>query len=218
MRPTLLRPALGIALAASTVLALSASAAPTTLVLTDAAGDANAAHDQGTDTFGTGMAGPGSQAGKDLVSVTFTPTGTTTTTVKAKKKTTTFTCTGYTALIELSGPPTTNTVYRVLGTTAKNTSLFWLQYDNNPVGGTTSRLRYSDGTAAFTDLATPAKVDGNKILLTVTEKEIKAAGESLAALKVLAPGGDVRSSTGAATVPSWDVIPEDDTKTFSPCA
>lgn len=218
MRPTLIRPALGLALAATAVLALSASAAPKALVLTDQAGDANAAHDQGTDTFGTGMAGPGSQAGKDLVSVTFTPTGVTTTTVKAKKKTTTFTCTGYTVLVELSGPPTTNTVYRVLGTTAKNTSLFWLQYDNNPVGGTTSRLRYSAGTAASVDLTTPAKVDGSKILLTVTEKDLKAAGEPLAALKVLAPGGEVRSSTGAATVPSWDVLPADDTKSFSPCA
>jgi hypothetical protein len=203
---------------ASTVLALSASAAPTTLVLTDPAGDANAGHDQGTETFGTGTAGPGSQAGKDLVSVTFTPTGVTTTTVKGKKKATTFTCTGYTALIELSGPPTANTLYRLLGSTAKNTSLFWLQYDNNPVDGTTSRLGYSAGTAASVDLATPAKVDGSKILLTVTEKDIKAAGESLKALKVQAPGGDVRSSTGAATVPSWDVIPTDDAKSFSPCA
>lgn len=212
-----LRPALGLALVATAVLSLSASAAPSkAVVLTDQAGDANGLHDQGQGVS-SGTATPGSQAGKDVLSVTLAPTTTSTTVVKNKKKVTTTTCTGYTAVLELSAPPTANTVYRVLGTTAKNTALFWLQHDNNPVGGTRTSLRHSDGTAVITTIA-PAKVDGSKIVFTVTEKDLKTAGEKLGSLKVLGLGADVRSSTGVATVPSWDVIPEDDAKTFSPCA
>lgn len=185
-------------------LSLSASAATKPLVLTDQKGDANGIHDQGTGTFGNGTATPVSDSAKDFVSLTLAPL--------AGKK-----CTGYTAVIELAGAPSANTVYRVLGTTAKNSSLLWLQYDNNPVAGTTSRLRWNDGSGAlFTDLATPAKVQGSKITLTVLEKDRKAAGEKLAGMKVDAPGLDARSSTGAATVPSYDVLDAPD-KSFKPC-
>lgn len=195
MRARLIRPAAGFALVSAVVLSLSASAATKPLALTDTAGDANAVNGQSVVAGQNGQAGPGSQAGKDILSLTMAP-------LPGKK------CSGYTAIVELAAAPTSNTVYRVLGTTATNASLFWLQYDNNPVGGTTSRLRYNDGSGAkFVDLATPVKVDGSKLVFTVLEKDLKGASEKLAAVKIDAPGVDVRTSTGAATVPSWDVLP-----------
>jgi hypothetical protein len=198
-----LRPVLAVAVAGAVSLAVSASAASAPLVLTDAKGDANGVNGQGVADQ-NGQPGPGSQDGKDILGLTLTPTG-------GKK------CTGYTAVVELAAAPTSNTHYRVLGTTAKNTSLFWLQYDNNPLAGTTSVLRYNDGSGAkVVDLSTPVKVAGSKLTFTVTAKDLKAAGEKLAGLAVLAPGVDVRTSTGRATVPSWDVLPESD-KSFKPC-
>ena len=198
MRASLLRPALGLALTSAAVLAVSAGAAPKPLALKDAAGDANALNGQGI--LGVpGSPGPGSQAGKDVLGLTLAS-------IPGKA------CTGYTVTVELAAPPTSNTIYRVTGTTATNTSLFWLQFDNNPVAGTTSSLRTSDGAKPLT---TPAKVNGNKILLTVVEKDLKAAGEKLG-LTLVAPGVDVRTSTGRATVPSWDVL-ENETMNFKPC-
>ena len=205
MRPRLLRSATGLAFVSAAVLSLSASAATKPLVLKDAAGDANAVNGQGVVSGQNGQTGPGSQPGKDVLSLTMAP-------LPGKN------CTGYTAVVELAAAPTSNTVYRVLGNTATNASLFWLQYDNNPVGGTTSRLRYNDGSGSKSiDLATPVKVDGSKLLFTVLEKDLKAANEKLAAIKIEAPGVDVRSSTGVATVPSWDVLPAAD-QSFKVCS
>ena len=196
MRARLLRPALGLALLSAGTLALSASAAAKPLVLEDAKGDASLS-DQGTGTFGHAP-GP-SQDSKDLLSLTLAP-------LPGKK------CTGYTAVVQLAGAPSSNTIYRVLGST-ETFSLFWLQFDNNPVNGTRTTLRTSDGT---TVLSTPAKVEGSKFTITVLEKDIKAVGEKLASLKVEAPSGDVRSSTGVVTVPSYDQLENED-KSFKPC-
>lgn len=196
-----LRSAVAVAAAATAVLATSSSAATKPLVLTDPKGDAFLT-DQGTGTFG-GVPGP-SQASKDVVSLTMAP-------LPGKK------CTGYSVVLELAGAPSTNTVYRVLGTTAKNTSLFWLQYDNNPVNGTRTQLRYSDGTSVAVPLTTPAKVDGSKITFTVLEKDVKTAGEKLSALTIQAPGVDIRTSTGAATVPAHDSLDNED-KSFKVCS
>ena len=198
MRARLLRPALGLALTSAAVLAVSAGAAPKPLALKDAAGDANALNGQGVLAVG-GAPGPGSQAGKDVLALTMG-------TIPGK------TCTGYTATVELAAPPTSNTIYRVLGTTATNADLFWLQYDNNPVAGTTTTLRIGAGATALT---APAKVSGNKITFTVVEKDLKAAGEKLG-LTVVAPGVDVRTSSGRATVPSWDTL-DNETVNFKPC-
>jgi hypothetical protein len=192
MRARLLRPAAALALASAAALSLSASAATKPLVLTDPKGDAN----------GVGV-GPGSQDGKDVVSLTLAP-------LPGKA------CTGYTAVVELAAAPTANTSYRVLGTSAKNTAYLWVEYSNNPVSGTLSRLRWSDGTTGFVDLATPAKVDGSKITLTVLDKDLKAAGEKLANVKVEAPGVSVRTNSGAATAPEWDLMPGD--KSFKVCS
>jgi len=71
-------------------------------------------------------------------------------------------------------------------------------------------------TTATTPIA-EAKLDGNKVIFTVTEKDIKATGEKPATFTMGALGAEVRTSTGAATVPSWDAIDPDDTKSFSPC-
>jgi len=201
MRARLIRPAAGLALASAAVLAMSASAATKPLVLTDPKGDAFLT-DQGTGAFGS-VPGP-SQDSKDVVSLTMAP-------LPGKA------CTGYTVVVELAGAPSSNTVYRVLGTTAKNTSLFWLQYDNNPVQGTRTQLRFSDGTSVAVPLTTPAKVDGSKITFTVLEKDVKAAGEKLAALKIDGAGVEVRSSTGAATVPAHDSLANED-KSFKVCS
>ncbi len=201
MRARLIRPAAALALTSAAVLSLSASAATKPLVLTDPKGDAFVT-DQGTGTFG-GVPGP-SQDSKDVVSLTMAP-------LPGKA------CTGYTAVLELAGAPSNNTVYRVLGTTAKNTSLFWLQYDNNPVNGTRTQLRFSDGTSQSVGLSTPAKVEGSKITFTVLDKDVKAAGEKLASLKIDLPGVDIRTSTGAATVPAHDSLDNED-KSFKVCS
>jgi len=201
MRARLVRPAAGLALVSAVVLSLSASAATKPLVLTDPKGDAFLT-DQGTGTFG-GVPGP-SQDSKDVVSMTMAP-------LPGKA------CTGYTVVVELAGAPSSNTVYRVLGTTAKNTSLFWLQYENNPVAGTRTQLRFSDGTSVAVPLTTPAKVEGSKITYTVLEKDVKAAGEKLASLKIDAPAVEVRTSTGAATVPAHDALENAD-KAFKVCS
>ncbi len=201
MRARLIRPAAALALTSAAVLAMSASAATKPLVLTDPKGDAFLT-DQGTGTFG-GVPGP-SQDSRDVLSLTMAP-------LPGKA------CTGYTTVLELAGAPSNNTVYRVLGTTAKNTSLFWLQYDNNPVNGTRTQLRFSDGTSQSVDLSTPAKVEGSKITFTVLDKDVKAAGEKLASLKIDLPGVDIRTSTGAATVPAHDSLDNED-KSFKVCS
>lgn len=213
MRARLLRPALGLAAVSTAVLALSASAAPNAITLEDVKGDANAVNGQGLEPGAGDNAGPVQKADSDLVSVAFASTGTTKT-VKGKK---TFTCTGFTATVELGAPAGSNAVYRVLGLGVTNASQFWLQYNNAPTGVTTA-MRHNDGAAKTTPLATPAKLEGNKIVFTVLEKDLKAAGEKLASFKMSSLGADTRTSTGAATVPAWDTIDPDEAKSFAPCA
>lgn len=209
MPARLLRPALGLAAAAALVLAGSASAAPNALTLTDAKGDANAINGQGLEPGLGDNSGPVQKADSDLVSVSFASTG-----VKAKKG---FTCTGFTATVELAAPAGSQAVYRVTGTGVTNASQFWLQYNNAPTGVTTT-IRHNDGAAKTTPLSTPAKLEGNKIVFTVLEKDLKAAGEKLASFKMGTLGADARTSTGAATVPAWDTIDPDEAKSFAPCA
>lgn len=213
MSVRLARPALLLALAAGAALALPASAAPpNTITLTDVKGDANAINGQGAASGAGDHSGPIQKADSDLVSVTLASTGTT----KKIKRKTVFTCTGFTATIELAAPAGAASVYRVLGKGIADASQFWLQYNAAPTG-TTSTIRYNDGAAKTAELATPAKLDGNKITFVVTEADLKAASEKLATFTMSALGADVRTSTGAATVPSWDGIDTDDAKTFSPC-
>lgn len=46
----------------------------------------------------------------------------------------------------------------------------------------------------------------------ITEADLKPTGEKLASFTMGSLGADVRSSTGVATVPSWDNIDTDDAK------
>lgn len=212
MRARLLRPAAGLSLVAAAVLASGATAAPNTLTLTDAKGDANGVNGQGVVTGVGDRSGPVQKADSDIVSVTFDSLGTTKT-VKGKKA---FTCGGFTATIELAAPAGSASVYRVLGTGVVNASQFWLQYNNAPTGKTTT-IRHNDGAAKTTPLGAEAKLDGNKIIFTVTDKDIKATGEKLDKFTLGSPGVDVRTSTGAATVPSYDSLEPDESKSFAPC-
>lgn len=198
-----------VALAAAGLLAAAsmAGAAPAKpLVLTDQAGDANGVNGQGLVTEGPeGTAGGPSQAQYDIKSVTFAPL------TKGK------TCLGYTATMELTGPASlTNTLYRIQGVGSVNTALFWLQFQNNPVGGTSTTIRHSSGTSTTTGLSKAAVVQGNKITWTVTKKDLKATGEKETGTVISALGADVRTSTGVVTVPMWDQIPNGD-KSITVC-
>lgn len=203
MNARALRSAVGAALVCAAVPSLAATAVTKSFVLTDQRGDGNGLHDQGTGTFGSGTATPVSDPGKDVLSLTMAP-------LPGKR------CTGYTAVVELAGAPTANTVYRVTGKTRRNGHQLVLRYANNFTDGTTTELRYDSG---IVPLSTPAKVTGSRITFRVLEKDLKAAGEELAAVRIEAPGLDVRSALGVGglTVPSWDVLVNDD-KGFKVCS
>ena len=201
-----------VAAAATVALAAGATAAPNTITLTDIKGDANAVNGQGLEPGMGNNAGPAQRNELDIVSVSLASTGVTTT-VKKKKV---FTCTGFTATMELSAPAGANASYRILGTGVLNATQFWLQY-STAATGTTTTMRHNDGAAKTTALKTPAKLEGNKIVFTVTEADLKATGEKLAEFKMGSLGADTRTAT-AATVPAWDTMDEDETKSFSPCA
>lgn len=208
MRARLIRPAVALAAVTAAVLATTATAAPAgPLTLSDAKGDGNGVNDGGTGAGLEGAAGPGSRAGVDIVSLTLANT----VVGKGKKAT----CTGFTATLELSGPPeASNTLYRVQGTGAVNDSRFWLRHLNNPVDGTKTTLQFEGATLTTMDIA-PAKIDGNKIVFTVTAKDIKATGEK-AGFTYTAPAVDVRGSSGAAFAPVWDQLLNED-KSFKTC-
>ncbi|HVE74557.1 MAG TPA: hypothetical protein VNA30_05635 [Mycobacteriales bacterium] len=222
MRNSLVRPVAVLALVAAGLLAAPASAAPSApLVLTDQPGDGNSLNDQGLGQGPEGTAGPGSQPGLDIKSLTFANYGVTTTKTTVNKKTkkkvttSTFDCQGYTATLELSGPPTDHTVYRIMGKGAVNTVSFWVNFDINAAFGTTTSIRYSSGTAKTHDLSIPAKVEGNKVTYTVSLKDLKATGEKGAGTVLSALGMQVRTST-AVTAPVWDQIRATD-KDFVVC-
>jgi len=208
MRARLLRPATGLALLSAAVLALSASAAtPAPLTLTDAKGDGNGVNDAGTGLGLEGAPGPGSRAGVDVVSLTLANT-----VVGRGSKAT---CNGFTATLELSGPPeASNTLYRVQGTGALNSGRFWLRHLNNPVDGTRTTLQYESDAVTTMPIA-PAKIDGNKIIFTVTAKDIKATGEK-AGFTYNAPSVDIRASSGAVFAPVWDQLLNEE-KSFKTC-
>lgn len=206
------RSALVIAAVSAVTFAHSASAAPNAITITDVKGDANAVNGQGLEPGQGDHSGPVQKADSDIVSIALASTGTTKK-VKGKKV---FTCTGFTATMELAAPAGSNASYRILGDGVVNASQFWLQYSTAPTG-TTTTMRHNDGAAKTTALKTAAKLDGNKIIFTVTEADLKAAGEKLAEFKMSSLGADTRTAT-AATVPAWDTLDEDETKLFSPCA
>ena len=213
----LVRPVLVTATAAALFTGVVASASPatspTTLVLTDTNGDANALNDEG---FGSpapqGTATPGSQAAMDIVKATFADTGTTKK-VRGKKV---FTCTGFTVTIEMAGPVNTSipAIYRVIGNTTANDGVFQLYWNNAPTGAATE-VRYGAGSADDTvALSNEAKIDGNKIVLTITTSDIKGFGDKLGDEIVDFAVQDSISS-GATFAPQVDQLISD--KTFKMC-
>jgi hypothetical protein len=202
---TLVPAALALGVLAAPI-AHAATVKTNTYVLKDTVGDANGLNDQGTlPVGGDGTAGPGSDASKDIVSLTY----------KGTKKGTA--CTGFTVDLRLSGAPSASTLYRVRGTAPVNSQLWWLQYD-----GTSSKLRFSDGSggpvsSGTVPLTVPVKVIGSTLTFTVLEKDIKASGEKLKGFVISAPGSDIRTVTPAATVPQWDAVHAADAS-FKPCS
>ncbi len=186
-------------------LSSAAFAAPANkLTITDRAGDGNALNGQGFEDLGE-TPGAGSQPDKDIVSISYASTS------KGKA------CTGFTASLTLGGPPTANTLYRLRGTGAVNTNLWWLQYD-----GKSTTMRWSSDSSeplasGSGGLKFAAVVAGSTITFKVTEADLKSSGEKLASFTLNAPGADIRTVTPAVTAPQWDELPEDEAKSFKPC-
>ena len=211
MRARLVRPSLALAAVAAVVLASGATAAPNTLTLEDVKGDANLINGQGFAPGVGDQSGPVQKADSDIISMTLASTGTTKT-VKGKKV---FTCTGFTATLELAAPAAANTLYRVQAAGIANPTMFWLQYSTAPTG-TRTTIRHTNEADTTTPIA-DAKIDGNKVIFTVTEKDLKTTGEKLDKFSMSNVGVDVRTASGVLTAPQWDAIDRDDTKSFSPC-
>jgi len=215
----IVRPLLAVGLAGTLLWAMPADAASTvkakTLTLTDQAGDANALSGQG---FVGGSQGPisldgtstpvGSQADKDFTSAVFAST------LVKKGKTTT--CTGLTVTVNLTAAPGPNSIYRITGVGTFNAGFFWISYN-----GTISKMQFladpNGLSSTSVNLINPAVVKGNSLVFTLTEADIKAAGEQLKNFTWSGLGAEDRSVTPAATVPVWDMIPNDDAKTFKAC-
>lgn len=201
------RPVVALVAAASLLggAAAAGAAGPVSLKISDAAGDANAFNDQGSGDLPVANPGAGSQAGKDILEVTYTGTK------KGKA------CTGFTATLKLAGPPEANTLYRLRGTGTFNTNIWWLQYN-----GATTTVRWSSdpdeplasGSGA---LKSPVVIAGSTITWKVTEADLKMTGEKLAAFVLTGPGSDIRTQTPAVTAPQWDALPSDTATSFKPC-
>lgn len=200
MRARLLRPALGLAFASTAVLALGATAATKPLVIEDIAGDANALNDQFFGEVDNNPT-PIQYASADIVEATLANT------FKGR------TCTGFTYTMEFSGEVdgAASLIYRLLGATTKNDNIFQIYFNNGALGGGTTEVRYGAGEEDETfELKTPAKIDGKKLVFTITTKEMRAFGEK--------PGGkifdlvpEVRVSSGVSFFPVIDraIAPED---------
>lgn len=205
-----LRPLVALGLAGGTALALSASAAPAGLVLTDAAGDANALNGQGVVGGAPSTAtSPVSYDGLDFTKVTLANT----LTGKGKK----VTCSGFTITMEFNGPVDTSdpAIYRLRGTTTANDGIFQLYLNDGPAGGGTE-VRFGAGAEDNTvALAHPAKVDGNKVVLTITTADMKGFGDKPKDM-IKDIQMDTRVSSGVSFVPQVDEIDATD-KTFTMC-
>ncbi|HVE64831.1 MAG TPA: hypothetical protein VNB94_13660 [Mycobacteriales bacterium] len=208
------RSALIAAVASASVFSTSAGAAPTILTLTDVRGDANAINGQSARPGMGNRSGPVQKADSDIVSLTLARTGTTKR-VDGKKI---FTCTGFTATMELAAPAGDNSNYRVAGVGVVNSFVFWLRYQSDPFG-TKSYITYGDGDspARGLSLKNPAQLIDNKIIFSVTEADLTATGEKLTSFRMSQIGADTRTSARLA-VPAWDELDQDHSRSFKPCA
>ena len=193
--------------------------APKTFGYADVANDANGLNDQGlvtivTDSGPSNVAGGQPNAAFDITKVDYASTGTM---VKKGKK---FfpQCTGFTVTVTLgAAPATSQAVYRVLGTSPVNDLHWWLEYADGAADlryGHTDSSQATGGTDDSVALTTPVKVGANSLTFTITEKDVKASGDKLQALKLSGLSAEVRSVADlvavTATVPKWDDTPVTD--------
>lgn len=206
MRASLLRPALGLALASAAILALGASAAAKPLVLEDVKGDANALNGQGVVPSVDNNSTPVSYGPTDIVKTTLANT-------MAGK-----TCTGFTITMEFAEAvnPSAPAIYRLLGKTTKNDRIFQIYLNNGLVGGGASQIRHGSGDSDTTfPMKTPAKVNGRTITFTVSAKDIKAFGDK-PGNKITDFRMEVRVSSGVSFFPVVDQLSAGD-KSFAMC-
>jgi hypothetical protein len=214
-------------------LTMSAQAAPPTsapkpLVLTDAKGDANALNDQGIVSGSPAPEGtvtPAAVDGADIVSVSIAATGSMAKRKVGKKTVKYFNCTGYTATMQLAAAPlTTATLYRIQGSTPLHDT-FWLEFSQEAGAASKTVLRYTDPASTLGTSNVPiadAKIDGSKIVFTVTAGNLKATGgEALGKTILTGLGADVRANakvqgTGA-TAPMFDQLVTDGSQTWKVC-
>ena len=197
--------------AAVTLNGASAATASNTVVLEDTVGDANFLNSQilVNDPSGAGTATPGSQAGNDITKVEFASTFAPPKSKKAKPV-----CNGFTITWNLSGPPTSNSRYRMSAATAVNDNFFLFDYDT-AIG--TTEIRYGGGSDDTTiDATVPAKVEGSKITFTVTETDLKAIGETLKSVVLAPTASSTVSVQGLLYFPIYDKVPAG--KDFTICA
>ncbi len=177
MRAALLRPALGLAVTATAVLALGATAAPATnVVYDDVAGDGNLLNSQtlNAPAAGRGVATPGSQAGLDILKVEYKNTFAPSAPAKKGKKAPAPACTGFTVTMTLSGAPAGGSRFRLFNDTPKNSRFFIIEQDTRT---NMASIRFGGaGEDNLRDLK-PAVIKGSTITWTVTSKDIKAIGE-----------------------------------------
>ena len=199
----------GTALAA-VVLALvatpSSAAGPRTLLLTDPAGDANAVNGQGLVQGAGGHVGPAQTDEADLVAVSFRSLGS-----PGPE------CDGFTVTLELSAPPGTSAMYRVLAKGTRNDVQYWLQHERLPSSAPTTSVRHGDSEERSTTPIAPAVVDGNRITFTVDEKALEKTGERLVSFALKEIEVEVRWSNGEVTAPAWDTVEEGAVRSFAPC-
>lgn len=221
----LVRPVLAIAAAGALALSvLPADAAPAALVLPDPAGDANGVNGQGfgdlvplpTDT----STGPLSAASLDILNVTLASTGTDKVVKKGKRTTKVFECTGFTATLELGAAPFESAIYRITGAGVNNGTIFWLNFTSDPADGQRAYLQFDGGSSdplASSSVDVPFKVDGSKVVFTVSSASLKAAGEKLSSFTWSGIGAHSRTSLIAVVVPQFDELVPTDAGFYTPC-
>ncbi len=223
VRSRLLRPALGLALLSSGVLALGASAAPTgSVLIEDVTGDANLLNSQfiSDPTGNRGIATPGSQPGLDIVKVelknTFRAVG------GQDGQSFVDGCTGFTMSMTFSGPPAENGLFQMSATTKSNSRFFIIEHNSGTnetaiqYGGNVQQgLSYGGPSVNKTRRLKTAKIDGNTITWTVSKMNIWRVGEQPGSVVNLAKA-ETKPSRNTGLNPVFDRAPAAG-KTFTIC-
>ena len=205
-----IRSAAALAVAATAALAVGASAAPAgSVVLEDTAGDANLLNTQifNVPQAGNGVAGPGSQAGLDIVKVELKNT------YEKAKKGRAAACTGVQMVMTLSGPPADSSRFRLSADTEVNTAFFIIEHDS---GTGETGIRYGGPGQDETLALKPAVVKGSTITWTITRRNLKSIGEEPGNVVSAMQATTTHSVEGFVFFPIFDKAPGGD-KTFTLC-